>query len=98
MKTKDVRETGKLPMWAWVLIFVVAGFAATKMPILTWTILGALWALKGYSLFYPHEFRTKRSQNAIWIEAFICGPIVFGFWALVEGFQWFMFHDMLRKK
>ncbi len=98
MKTKDIRKTGSLPVWLWVLIFLVAIPAAIKMPLLTWTLLGALWALKGYALFYPGEFRTKISQRAIWVEAFICGPIVFGFHVVTEGFQWLMFHNMYKDR
>jgi len=97
-KHKDIRKTGSLPAWLWVIIFLIAIPAAMNMPILTWTIVGTLWALKGYRLFYPREFRTMRSELAIWPEAFICGPLVFGFHAFVEGFQWLMFHDMERTK
>lgn len=66
--------------------------------ILIWSLVGFVWALKGYSFIYPQEFRSKRSDIAVWIESFICGPIVFGFWALFNLFQWFMFHDMQKHK
>lgn len=98
MRTKNIREAGSLPAWLWILIFITAILPAMYMPILTWTLLGALWALKGYALFYPGEFKTKASQRSIWVEAFICGPIVFGFHAVTEGFQWFMFHNMYKDR
>lgn len=102
MRKKSTKtEETKIVGWGLFLMFVVSILVILESitaVILAWTIVGALWALKGYALFYPNEFRSKRSHNAIWVEAFICGPIVFGFHVFTEGFQWIMFRNMFKDR